>query len=343
MSELVMSDVIKEFKDANGVVPYIDLDGIRNIPADFIDKFGETDFKKAVQRNIEREVIGKEAALMSIASRCIVNKTPDNIDVAIVASKAGGVTISYPASTAGGKSGEKSLLKDKVTELRRLDRAEVSYLIGNEAQIVGDVADINAEYMMEANEQLAAEMDNTIIKHLNAGALTDNTEAAEAKWDTANPVPEKDIATAIKNLIVNSAIDPNRRTITNVPQWTLILPIAVYDKLNEIRVIDGSKLTLGDYVQKRYDLQVIYSRKPFEYKSTWPISTDGILIPTFDRKVGNLHLFDGGGRVPNQYTSQTASGLEVDLNWWMNFFITPDEKDATLDKSRRIAKITGIL
>lgn len=339
----MITNAITIFDELQGPVPYIDLKNIKNIPELVIDKFGETDFQKVVQRNVERDIIGKEAALLSIVDKCIINRMRTNIDVSVVATPSGGVTVSYPANAGGGKSSERGPIKNKSTTLHRLDRAEYSYVVSQESKIIGEMSEIQADYLIETNEQMSAKIDETVIKGLNSSVIADNIAGAADVWGGTNGDPAQDISTAIKNIIENSAVDPNRGSLrADTPRWTVILPIGVYDKLNDIVVIDQSRQTIGDFISRKYDVQFVYSRQPFDFEGTWPISTDALLIPSFDRKVGVYNNFDGGGRVPNMYTTEDAEGTHVTGNWWMNYIITPDEKDADPAKSRRVAKITDI-
>ncbi len=335
-----MSEVFTEFPSREGYVPYVNTKRIKEIPHTVIEKYGETDFKSIFQRNFEREYLAKQAALLSVTGQCLPIQPTTTLDVSITANPTGGVEVEYPVEASAGDTAEIQHMKDKPTKLYRLNRADVKYTITPESQIVGYTDLIQSEFMLEANEQLNARVDNLTLTSLNSIAYSDNAVAATDTWNDSDAKPDKDIAQAIGNIITNSSIDPNM-VEGQGSRWTVILPIKVYPHLNNLRVIDGTKQTIRDYITTKYSLNLLFSRAPFG-TTNWPLVNDALVIPTKDRKVGKFRTFDGAGRVPSMYTHQDPKGLEVTMQYWMNFIPAPDEADGSFTTNRRVAKITGI-
>ena len=333
--------MFKEFQMVEGNIPYLDTKEVKSIPPEVIDRYGETGFQQVFQRNIEREYIGKEAAIISVTGQCMMMRQATNIDVSITGGPMGGVSVKYPVEAGSGDTAEIQEMKEKATKLFRLDKADVKYLVSPEAQIVGEADLAHEEYALESTEQLAARIDNKTITQLLAIASTDNTVSAAGEWGTSSAKPEQDIATAIKNILKNSAVRPNQRSTANTTKWSLILPIGVYDHFNDFRVVDNVKQTLADYITQRWDLQILYSRAPLG-TTGWPLTNQAILLPTMDRKIGSFRWFDGGGRVPSMFVKQGSDGLKVEASFWMNFLNAPNELDGSFDTNLRISRITGI-
>lgn len=334
-----MSDYLTEFPNHSGVVPYIDVKNVDKIPQETIDKFGSTDFRQVFQRNLEREYVMRQAALMSVAGQASIVQPADNLNVLVTASPVGGVEVKYPTGVDNYDTSEVSRLRDKKTQSFALDKVEVKYTIGPEAMIVGDGNMVNAEYIEEVNEQLAGKLDKTFIDSLKAKKHTANGVTAGSKWDADGGAPEEDIAEAIGNILKNSGVNPN--PAGQAAMWSVILPIGAYHVLNKIRVIDSIKTTINEYIARKYNLQFLYTRAPLGESQY--LTTEAIVIPTKDRKVGKLRTFDGAGRVPSTYSMQDANGIHVTANYWMKYINAPDEVDGDFTDNRRIAVISTIL
>ena len=336
-----MNNPYVEFdKSLNGPIPYVDPSRAADLPDAFFDKYSETNVQQIFQRNIEREYIPKQAALISVTGQCMITKQLGNIQTIVKNTPAGGVSVEYPVSPRSGDTSEIQSLPEKQTYMKTLDKATIKYVIPPEVSILGDTNTIHADYMLEAYEDLAAKIDRETFKTLESRVTAANTDGATAPWGGTGATPEQDVATAIGNIIENSSIDPNR--INTPGMWALILPIQVYDKLNAIGVIDNIKTTIGEYIVKRWGVDIFYSRKPF-LATDWPLTDKAFLIPKNDRYVGAFGYFDGGGRVPSMFVDQSEAGIKVSANIWMNYLPTPDEVDGSLTTNKRIAKITGIV
>ena len=340
---IVEQNPFVEFAPQEQMVPYVDLKNIANIPQKTIDKYGVTDFQKILIRNWEREYVGRVGALNSIAGRCIIFEKKDNIQFSITSSKSGGIEIKYPADTLTGQKSGRQTIHDKVHDFVQLHEAHLRYNIPNHSIIVGDLPSINKDYMAEAYEQLSAELDYLTMTKLSASTLASHKYEKTAGWDTSAADIGKDIKGALQHIVNDSGVNPNWARGSETPQYTIILPVKAQEYMEDIVVIDGSRQTIGDYLQNRYKFQTLYSRPPFEFHETWPGTTSMFVLPTFDPRVGKMYSFDGAGRVPNQYIKHDIEGLETNLLWWFNYNIGRDEKDLVANKSRRVIEVTGII
>ena len=339
------TEFITEFGKQEEIVPHIDIKNAGNIPKEVIDKYGVTDVQKILLRNWEKQYVGAVGALQSIAGKCIVFEKKDNLYFSITSSKGGGVQINYPADKIEGQKGPRQTIHNKEQDMVQLHEAHLRYNIPNHSIIVGDLADMNKDYMNEATEQLAAEFDYLLLNQLKTSVITANEVDSKGSWNV--PVTATDIAKDIKHglqlLVENSAINPNWVNGSEMPQYTLILPLAAQEYMENVVVIDGSRQTLGDFLQNRYKFQTLYSRAPFEFHETWPYANDMYIIPTYDPRVGKMYTFDGAGRVPSQYIKHDIDGLDTSLLWWFNYNIGRDEKDLVKDKSRRVVRVKNII
>ena len=198
--------------------------------------------------------------------------------------------------------------------------------------------------MAEAYEQLSAELDYLTMTKLSASALASHKKGTVGAWEGVTDTDiGKDIKNALQLIVKDSGVNPNWARGSETPQYTIILPVAAQEYMEDIVVIDGSRQTIGDYLQNRYKFQTLYSRPPFEFHADWPGTTSMFVLPTFDPRVGKMYSFDGAGRVPNQYIKHDIEGLETNLLWWFNYNIGRDEKDLVANKSRRVVEITGIV
>jgi len=321
---------VDEFENVqSGAIPWVDVDNLTKIPESFREKFTETDFSRVIQRNVERLVIAKEYALLSVAAQSVPQINYDNINVRMTHQPAGGVSIEYPVSPRNGDTAAIKAVKEKPTTLYSLDRADLSYLVTPEANILGENSVIHQEYMMEAKEQLAANIDNTFIKGLADSYATSNT--ADVTWkkldsdgDYAANI-DKDLNDAIATILTNTSINPN---IVNGSgsKWTLILPISMWGVMKQTRVIDNHRLTYENYLMEKHKTQILWSRKPFGFEGTWNLANNGWLFPTMDRKVGNIYVFSGRPGAPSMYREVTPKGERITMQYWFSYIPSHNEE-----------------
>ena len=352
-----MSEYIHEFKqESSGTIPWIDLDNITKIPETFREKFTETDFAKVIQRNVERVVIPKEAAEMSIMGMSVPQINHDNIHLSITSQPSGGVSIEYPVNPRTTNTAEIQAIKDKPTVLRQLERADLSYMVTPEANILGEQSVIHAEYLAESKEQLAAKMDDVFLKEL-AGAVP-SSHKKSAKWKKVTTAVttsgsekdsdyyanvDKDLNDAIEKILVDTAINPNMGNGSG-SMWTLVCPIELWGTLKQTRVIDNHRLTYEQYLLEKHKTQILWKREPFDFTSdrTSDQKKSAYLFPTMDRHVGSMYIFTGRAGVPNMYREISPKGERVTMQYWFSFIPAANEATGEYgDTNNRIYEFTN--
>ena len=304
---------------------------------ELLQKYGAADFRQIVQRNIEKDYIERQAALLSVAETASVFTRLNGLIAVMNAAAKGGVIAQFPIEGGIGDTGRDTVNAPLVAKQVVLDRANVTYRILHEAMMEGGRL-AEDDSIAEGIEQLGAKMDNHYLTGLKTGKHDPNDVTAAATW-TSTGNPFDDINTMINNIITNSGVNPNSKA----DSWfTVIAPIAARVALERIQIVDGIKISTSELIKSRLGAQVIYSRPPFNLDNiTWPISTEAIVIPTKDRHVGKFYTFDGGD-MPSIFTTVDENGKRVSTNSWMKFVVSPSEADGSLTESRRIGVISNV-
>jgi len=302
-----------------------------------LQKYGAADFKNAVSRNLEKDYIERQAALLSVGQLSVIYQPINDLHTIIQSAAKGGVIAQFPIDGGVGDTGRDTANAPLVGKQVTLDRANVTYNIMHEAVMEGgNIAENDS--ITEGIEQLAGKMDHHLLTELKAVKLAANDVTAGATWATTGD-PYGDINNAISKIITNSAVNPNEKQ----DNWmTVIAPIAAREGLQKINVVDGIKISSAELIRLRLGAQILYTRPPFNLDgATWPLTTEAIVIPTKDRHVGKFYTFDGGA-MPSVFVTVNENGKRVSTNSWMKFSAAPSEKDGSLTENRRVSVISGV-
>lgn len=304
---------------------------------EILQRLGAAGFRQTVQRNIEKDFIERQAALLSVAEQVSIIQPIGGLHTIQQATAGGGVKVAFPIDGRTGDTGKDTNNEPLVHKQVTLDRANVTYNILHEAVMEGgNLAENDA--IAEGTEQLGAAMDNHYIVDLKDKKSDLNDVAAAATWATTG-TPFDDINEAINNIIVNSAINPNAKSAN---WFTIIAPISTRVGLEKITIIDGLKTSLTELITARLGAKILYSRQPFNWDGpTWPIATEAIVVSTKDRHVGKFYTFDGGA-MPSIFTETSENGKRVSTNSWMKHSVSPNEDDGNLDDNLRIGIISAV-
>lgn len=318
-------------------IPYLNLND-KVARKTLLQAHGATDFSDIVVRNLERLYIQKQAPLMSVASEVFQSQKVNGLHVLVNQAPAGGVKVQYPVDQGNLGDNEADNLPDMGAQYLNLDRANVTYHISHEAQFEGgDLA--KNDSVQEATEQLAANIDKIVIDDLKTKAFTNNGFNASNFWDTTG-VPYDDIRKATNNIIKNSAI--NVLAVKGNPKFfSCIVPVALREAFQKREIVDGVKTSLGDQIEQNLNTQILYTRSPFTGVQI-DLTTQAIIIPTLDRKVGKLYTFDGGNVMPSLFQTVNENGKRISQNSWWKVGVAANEKDATFGDNRRIALIGAV-
>lgn len=302
-----------------------------------LQTFGAADFRQVVQRNVEKDFIERQAALLSIAQITSVFKPISNLHTIMERSANGGVLAQFPIDGPTGETGRDTNNGPLIPKTIVLDRANVTYRIMHEAMLEGgDPAENDS--IAEGVEQLGFKMDDHYLTELVAKKFAGNDINGTAWLGAGDPFD--DINKAINKIIENSAINPNAKT----DSWfTVIVPIKYRVALEKITIVDGLKIGLSELIKQRLAAQIVYTRSPFNLNgATAPLVDKAIVIPTKDRHVGKFYTFDGGNTLPSMFVTTDENGKRVSTNSWMKFAVTPSEADGLLTENRRIGEIGSI-
>lgn len=304
-----------------------------------LQQFGAANFENVVQRNLEKDFIERQAALLSVANMTSVFQRVNGLTALLQATAGGGVKAQFPIDAAIGGTGRSTVNAPLVSKQVYLDKANVTYRVLHEAIMeAGPMAE--NDQIAEGVEQLGAHIDNHYITGLVAAKFGASDVTAAATWVTTGD-PFADINKAINNIVKNSAINPNAKK----DAWmTVIAPIQVREALEKITIVDGIKIGLSELISQRLGAKIVYTRAPFNVDAdigTWPLLDKAIVIPTLDRHVGKFYTFDGGA-MPSMFVTEDENGKRVSTNSWMKWVNAPDEADGTLTSNRRIVEIASI-
>ena len=301
-------------------------------------RYGGTDFRQVLQRNIEKDFIERQAALISVASKTAVFKSINNLYTIMETSAAGGVKVQFPISGADGNTGREDNLGALVPKPIVLDKANSTYRILHEVALEGGDPAEN-DLILEAKDNLGFKYDQQYLGELKAKKFGGN-DVNGTNWLGSGGDPYSDINTAINKIISNSAIDPNAG---GKAAYTCIAPIEFREVLQKITIVDGLKVGLAELIENRLNCQILYTRKPFHLADgeTAPLVNEAIVIPTLDRHVGKFYTFNGGS-LPSIFVTVDEHGKRVSTNSWAKYVVAPSEADGSLTENRRISSINTI-
>ena len=336
----MLTDLFPEGIPAQSIVPTFDVND-EKVATEMLNQLGESTFRNAASRSIERDWIERTSRGISIAGRTAVSKRLNDFIAVITGAVKGGVEVKYPVDSATADTGEMTAMEPLVHDSVRLSRGNVTYRITHETVNEGGSFAEN-DLMREAANQLADQTDFQYLKELKAKAYTNNNKAVASnkEWDTAAGKIFDDLNEVSANIVDNSALRPEQITQGSL---ALIVPVNMFKVFRKYSIIDNIKTTMEDQIKNKLGITVMYSRNSWHYKgATWPLGNDeAILIPVKDPYVGKFYTYDGG-RIPTTFVTVTENGKRVSSNYWMAFKTTFEEKDGGTTFNRRIAHITNI-
>jgi hypothetical protein len=322
-----------------GAVPYATLDELKNMTKEDIAKFSEATFDEVVQLTIIREKIYQESALLAATSGVVIEKKMTSLESQIFAPGDDAVLATYPIPPEAISFTERSEPVTYNLKNVDLDLAEVRYFISDDARLRGASGWLEEDSARRASEHLAEQRDKHVLSELITAAASDNTVAATATWTSGSATPEDDVAKAIANIIKNSNISTAQ---LNKPQtFALIIPAQAFVGVTKLKLIRNITQPIRDFLETEYKVQIVLSRKP-RVESSWPVSTDALVVPIQDRSIGFLGTFDGGGIVPAQERIRISRGEDIITRQWFKWTTIPEPLNGVVTTNARIAKITGV-
>lgn len=322
-----------------GPVPYLTLDEIKSMTKEQIEaRFGEATFDEIVQLTVIREKIVQDSGFLSVVNDIAVTRKLDRLNSQIFAPGRDAIRAKYPLPPESISMVERS---EPVTYKHievDLQMAEVRYFISDDAILRGASDWLEADSARLAAEHLAHIRDKHVLESWVNAAPAGNAVTATAKWTSDSATPEKDLSTAIGNILKNSNISTDQ---INKPQaFALILPAEAFPGITKLKLIRNITQPVRDFLETEYKVKIVFTKKP-EEESSWPITGDALVVPIQDRTIGFLGTFDGGGVVPSQEKERVGGrGVDVILRQWFKWTTIPHPFSGTTIS--KIAKITGV-
>ncbi len=303
-----------------------------------LQTYGAADFRSVVLRNIEKDYIEKEAAHLSVVESVLNIKAANNLHVILNASVNGGVVTTSAVDPGVGNIGFNQAVKPLVTKSFALTKYNTTYVVSHEAKALGESDIATNDSIAEAREQLGVKMDSEFLTKIIAKKFGDNDVTAANTWGSTGK-PYDDINKATNNIIKNSAIRPNA---VNGPAWfSAICPITLRESMQRIQMIDGVKTSMTQELATRLNTQVLYTRAPFNYDGTWPLTNKVVVLPTKDRRIGSFYIYDGS-EMPSIFTTVDEHGTRVSTNTWMGPALAANEETGEFTDNKRVAVISSV-
>lgn len=331
--------MIKQFTSLSGPVPYATLEDLATYSQEQIAKFGEATFDDVVQLTILREKIYQESALMAASTEIVNTRRMDRLEAQIFAPGDTAVQVTYPVPPESIAPTERKEPVSYNIKKVDLDMAEVRYFLTNDAKLRGAYDWLQQDSARRAIEHLAETKDEHIMTEIIAAADSNNTVTATATWDSPSATPEDDVAKAISNIIKNSNIKTSQ--INKNPAFAVVIPAESFVGVTKLKLIRNITQPIRDFLGTEYGVKIILSRKP-RYKTSWPISTQALVIPVNDSSIGFLATFDGGGIIPAQEIVSNSRGQDHIIREWYKWIGIPEPLDGSNTDNARIAIINGL-
>lgn len=305
-------------------------------------QMGEITFDEVVQLNILRERIAARSTHLAVSDRLVVTRPMQGLESQIFATDSAVESV-YPVSPDSIAVKERSppVKYNKIDA--SLFMAETRWFVSDDAKLRGAWQWTVDDTRERAAQSLAVQRDNHVLTQLKAAAPTSNTVTAANKWDSANGDVETDIAKTIAKIIDNS--DITQTELEQDAAFAVVMPAKAFAAINRLKLIRNINDTVKNFIQTEYKVRVFFSRKPRNDAtfSSWPISTQALILPIKNRAIGFLGTFDGGGVVPAQIRKRLDRGEEIINHQWFKFTAIPQPFDGTVTTNALIGTVDNVV
>ena len=282
---------------------------------------GETTTDEVVRQVVIREVIYKQADLLSVGTKIIPVKDFEGLDIKF--SYPALLTAEYPVPE-GGSAEIRSV--DFVDFTMSLEKAEVKFGITHEAQL-RQIDNYQVDFSKRrAAEALAASKDTEILTKLMNGA--GNTVAAVDTWDGANADPATDVAKAIGAILDNSTM-----MATDIKQISVVVPTSKWAYISKPLQINAMKTTVSDWLKSTFGLQILPSRRISD------VSANTALV-VVNSPMTAVHGVLRTNKIPLAEAHPMDWGTMWIVRQYFKTTVVPDS--SSVSTSSWIAKITGL-
>lgn len=208
---------------------------------------------EVLKQEILREIIYANSGEMSVGTELVGTRQ--------MTQKA--IKWTYPGSTTA----EYPVAPDTLTDRVRFDwsefgmelkRGQARYFISDDAKLSG-MADVQAERAAnQASKALARRKDENIVGTLYNGVYQENESTAAQYWnhpdagDGVEDVMIEELRRMWEQILVNTPLED-----TNPGTLQVVLPVQVYTRLSELKLINNIQQSIEDWLSARFDFEFI--------------------------------------------------------------------------------------
>jgi hypothetical protein len=222
--------------------------GIEEIAANENMNYGETNRDQVLKEEVLRQVLYTEAGQLTVGTNVIGTDQLSSLSV----------DFTYP----GEASAEYPVDHDATTERQRITWSEFSmklyqaqtrYAITDGAKLEG-MSDMQMpRTRRRASEALARRKDENILKTLEEGAVSENTESLPSgdEWDQDNVDIVDELWDMWTDILVNAPLNS-----MDVSNFAVILPVEIWAQLNQTELINNVQQRLRDYLGQTFGFEM---------------------------------------------------------------------------------------
>lgn len=217
---------------------------------------GETLTEDVIRRDILRRVLYRKAKLLAVGTKIVPEVTFGELDVKFEYPSE--IAAEYPVA-AGARAARQVVTWSTFNMV--LEKAEIPYLIGDEAKL-RQLENIQVQTSIRrAAEALAYVKDQNIVNALVAAPHTGAGQyvavAAGAEWNAFSSTTDiqKDVAKAWELMLKNSNMNE-----TELAGLVLMVPTTVMAAVNTLQLIGNIQQSMRNYLKQAYDMVVSPSR-----------------------------------------------------------------------------------
>ena len=280
---------------------------------------GEATSDEVLKREILREVIYKEASLLSVGTKVVPERSFDVLDVKW--HYPGELSAEYPVPEGAEVEGQ-VIEWNEFTMI--LKRAEVKVGMTDESKL-RQLDNYQMEFSRRrATEALAKAKDENILSALKNGAGGSKTLAGGSEWDSGGGAPEDDIVDAIEYIFSNSNIMD-----TEIKNIAVIVPAGVWGELLKLQSINNIQQSLKDYFEKSYGIKFYPTR----------YYTDEAVVLVAGSEQTAIHGVLRTNKIPLVEEERKGTATIYTVRQYFATAIVPDNDDGT---SNRIYLINNV-
>jgi hypothetical protein len=296
------------------------------------DKITTTD--DVVERDVLKNLIYTASDLISVGQEVVFKRSLSDLEEDFYMPN--DFDGDYPVAE-GARSARKSF--DWYSTRLELWKAEVRFLITDEAKIRGQEDWQWQTSLKRASEAMAGLMDACILDNLYLYHDTSNDTAAGNYWDVAAGTPEDDIIATWGLVLANSSA-----TEQQLRGSKLVVPMAVYPYLLQIQLINNVQQSTANFITSGFGISFLPTRRTSSKTYGYSLSggfdgTDALLaIPSEEAAV--FGTYEGPSANLVEPDRVVGVGDEYNVRRFFNTQVIP--QSSSTEESKFLGAITSV-